>query len=116
MECSVKIQTDLAFGIANKAWGVVDRQGNVLKIISMAGSRCYSTNDPEVLKRANRVRRCAKVYLVVENMEREAFLKFRTESRNELSKLGKIFSGDASCGEFMFFCEDDSYFEDGVFN
>lgn len=115
METYINIETDAAYGIAHKAWGAVDRNGNVLKMISMAGSRCYSTDDPEVLKRANRVRYCAKVRFTIEDMEREAFLAFRAKSRDALSKIGKVFSGMASCGVFGFFCKDDSYF-DGIFN
>lgn len=101
-----KIHTDLAYKNGT-AWAVIDKNDKVLKIIPMDSSvdkprKFHSAHSAEVLKLADRKRYCAKTRAVADELNKQIFLKFRTESRNELSKLGAVISGYTARGTFEF--------------
>lgn len=101
-----KIKTELAYR-NSAAWAAFDTDGKIVSIICMSSTtdnprKIYSARSPEVLKLASRTRYCAATRAVADKLNKQIFLKFRIESRKELSKLGTVISGYTSRGAFEF--------------
>ena len=96
------IKSELAFGIAGKAWAAISSGDEVIEIISMGKHRSFTGFCDAALKKAKRVRYCPASQRAAEELNTAFFLKHREESRAKLNKHlnCEVISGVASCGEF----------------
>ena len=97
------IKTDLAFGVAGRAWAAVNDKDEVIELVPMEGYEPYYTRGcPEALEKARRVRPCPASRRAADELNTESFLRFREKTRKRLGEYPgcTVESGMASCGEF----------------
>tara|TARA_R100000700_G_scaffold30640_2_gene37658 strand:- start:530 stop:841 length:312 start_codon:yes stop_codon:yes gene_type:complete len=97
-------KTQLAFGIAGKAWAAINYLKNeVIEIIPMGAYPYYTGSSKEALERCNRKKLCKTSRIAAESLNTESFVKHREESRKKLRRHKDcvVVSGTASTGEFI---------------
>ena len=78
-----------------RCWVSIDKNHNPIAIKFMGNFRLYLCDDAEVLKRAKRKRLCKESVRVCGEMNREAFLNWRSQAKKELFEKGnKVYSGE----------------------
>ena len=97
------IKSELAFGIAGRAWAAINEKDEIIEIISMGAYPYFTGSSKEALERCNRKRLCKTSRIAAESLNTESFVKHREESRKRLGSIPgcRVISGTASTGLFI---------------